>query len=208
MSPIVPMSMRTVMNTCVVEGYELPVGAQLVIAQTATHYSEEAFPDPWKFDIDRYVPPRNEHKGRGYAPYGLGTHSCLGGRWADLHMAIKPADAHGITSRSSWPAPTSGCLWTRCPHSRPATGSSSGSLSSGTKFESEIAAPSPPAAGPAQDSGIEPFAMKSSGGGRPHTVRVITEQAGDRRSPRAGLGRPVRTRSDPRDPPGTSRHGG
>ena len=88
MSPIVPMSMRTVMNTCVVEGYELPVGSQLVIAQTATHYSEEAFPDPWKFDIDRYLPPRNEHKGRGYAPFGLGTHSCLGSRWADLHIAI------------------------------------------------------------------------------------------------------------------------
>ncbi len=88
MSPIVPMSMRTVMNTCVVEGYELPVGAQLVIAQTATHYSEEAFPDPWKFDIDRYAPPRNEHMGRGYAPFGLGTHSCLGSRWADLHIVI------------------------------------------------------------------------------------------------------------------------
>ena len=88
MSPIVAMSMRTVMNTCVVEGYELPVGAQLVIAQTASHYSEEVFPDPWTFDIDRYVPPRNEHLGRGYAPFGLGTHSCLGHRWANMHMAI------------------------------------------------------------------------------------------------------------------------
>ena len=88
MSPIVAMSMRTVMNTCVVEGYELPVGAQLLIAQTATHYSEEAFPDPWTFDIERYVPPRDEHKSRGYAPYGLGTHSCLGSHWANMHMAI------------------------------------------------------------------------------------------------------------------------
>ena len=88
MSPIVPMSMRTVMNTCVVEGYELPVGAQLLIAQSATHYLEEAFPDPWTFDIDRYAPPRKEHLGGGYAPFGLGTHSCLGRRWAHMHMAI------------------------------------------------------------------------------------------------------------------------
>lgn len=88
MTPIVPMSMRTVMNTCVVEGYELPVGSQLVIAQTAAHYSEELFPDPYTFDIDRYLPPRNEHTGRGYAPFGLGTHSCIGSRWADLHMLI------------------------------------------------------------------------------------------------------------------------
>ncbi len=88
MSPITVMSMRTVMNTCTVEGFELPVGSQLLIAQTATHYSEEVFPDPWTFDIDRYLPPRNEHMSRGYAPFGLGTHSCLGSRWADLHMAI------------------------------------------------------------------------------------------------------------------------
>ncbi len=88
MSPIVPMSMRTVMNTCVVEGYELPVGTQLVIAQTAAHYLDEVFPDPWTFDIDRYAPPRNEHRSRGYAPFGLGTHSCLGRRWAHMHMVI------------------------------------------------------------------------------------------------------------------------
>ena len=88
MSPIVALSMRTVANSCVVEGYELPVGAQLLIAQTAAHYSEESFPDPWTFDIDRYAPPRNEHLGRGYAPYGLGTHSCLGTHWADLQMVI------------------------------------------------------------------------------------------------------------------------
>ena len=88
LSPIVAMSMRTVMNTCVVEGYELPVGSLLVIAQTASHYLEEAFPDPMKFDIDRYAPPRNEHAGPGYAPYGLGTHSCLGFHWAQLQLAI------------------------------------------------------------------------------------------------------------------------
>ena len=88
MSPIVAMSLRTVMNTCVVEDYELPVGARLLIAQTAAHYLEEAFPDPWTFDIDRYAPPRNEHVGVGYAPFGLGTHACLGFRWAELHLAI------------------------------------------------------------------------------------------------------------------------
>ena len=88
MSPIVAMSLRTVMNTCVVEDYELPVGARLLIAQTAAHYLEEAFPDPWTFDIDRYAPPRREHTGAGYAPFGLGTHSCLGFRWAELQLAI------------------------------------------------------------------------------------------------------------------------
>ena len=84
--PIVPMSMRHVMNACVVEGYELPVGTRLHIAQTATHYMDDVFPNATKFDIDRYLPPRNEHHGSSYAPYGLGTHSCLGSRWMELQL--------------------------------------------------------------------------------------------------------------------------
>ena len=88
MYPIVPMSMRTVMNSCVVEDYELPVGSQIIIATTATHYMNDIFPDPFKFDIDRYKPPRNEHHSPGYAPFGLGTHTCLGSRWMELQLAI------------------------------------------------------------------------------------------------------------------------
>ena len=88
MYPIVPMSIRTVMNTCVVEGYELPVGTRLYIAQTAGHYMDDVFPKPFSFDIDRYLPPRNEHLNPGYAPYGLGTHTCLGSRWMELQLAV------------------------------------------------------------------------------------------------------------------------
>ena len=86
--PIVPVSIRNVMNSCVVEDYELPVGSRVMIAQTATHYMEDVFPDPFKFDIDRYLPPRNEHLSPGYAPYGLGTHMCLGSRWMELQLAV------------------------------------------------------------------------------------------------------------------------
>ena len=85
---IVPMSIRTVMNTCSVEGHELPEGTQVHIAQAATHYMKDVFPDPWKFDIDRYLPPRNEHHSSGYAPYGLGTHTCLGSRQMELLLTI------------------------------------------------------------------------------------------------------------------------
>ena len=88
MYPIVPASIRNVMNSCVVEGHELPVGARIVIASTAPHYMSNVFPDPFTFDIDRYLPPRNEHRSPGYAPYGLGTHKCLGFRWVDLQLAV------------------------------------------------------------------------------------------------------------------------
>ena len=88
MYPIVPMSMRDVMNSCVVEGFALPVGSRVYIAQTASHYMKDVFPDPFAFDIDRYLPSRGENRGAGFAPYGLGTHRCLGNRWLELQLIV------------------------------------------------------------------------------------------------------------------------
>ncbi len=88
MYPIVPGSIRNVMNSCVVEGCELPLGARIVILQTASHYLSDVFPNPDLFDIDRYLPPRNAHRSPGYAPWGLGTHTCLGFRWVELQLAV------------------------------------------------------------------------------------------------------------------------
>ena len=87
MYPIVPMSVRDVMNAAEVEGYELPEGRRVFIVQTATHYMKDLFPDPFTFDIDRYSAPRKEHVGTGYAPYGLGTHTCLGARLTEMYLA-------------------------------------------------------------------------------------------------------------------------
>ena len=88
MYPIVPMSIRNVMNPCVVENYELPVGKRVFISTTSPHYMSDVFPEPFKFDIDRYKSPRNEHRSPGYAPYGLGTHMCLGFRWMELQLLV------------------------------------------------------------------------------------------------------------------------
>ena len=88
MYPIVPISMRNVMNACIVEDYQLPIGARVYVAQTAAHYMPDVFPEPDKFDIDRYLPPRSEHRSPGYAPYGLGTHTCLGSRQMELQLAV------------------------------------------------------------------------------------------------------------------------
>jgi len=87
--PVIPWQLRTVMNECIVSGYEIPAKTMLLICQTATHYAEDLFKDPLAFDIDRYLPERGEHATPGaYAPYGLGTHTCLGSRWVELQMAV------------------------------------------------------------------------------------------------------------------------
>ena len=83
MYPIVPMFIRNVMNSCVVEGYELPVGSRIYIAQTAGHYMPEVFPEPFTFDIGRYAPPRNEHHSPGYGRTGWArTHVSASGGWS------------------------------------------------------------------------------------------------------------------------------
>ena len=77
------------MNECVVAGFQIPARTMLLICSTAPHYDGELYPDPLKFDIDRYLPDRAEHLTPGaYAPYGLGTHTCLGSRWAELQLAV------------------------------------------------------------------------------------------------------------------------
>ncbi|MCY3613705.1 MAG: cytochrome P450 [Bacteroidetes bacterium] len=87
MYPVIPWQLRAVVNRFVIEGYEIPPGTRLVMCHTATHYNEKLFKDPYKFDIDRYLPERAEHKQPGaYMPYGLGTHTCLGRRYTDLLM--------------------------------------------------------------------------------------------------------------------------
>ena len=87
--PVIPVQLRTVMNECVVAGFQIPAKTMVLICSTAPHYDGELHPDPLKFDIDRYLPDRAEHLTPGaYAPYGLGTHTCLGSRWAELQLAI------------------------------------------------------------------------------------------------------------------------
>ncbi len=84
--PTILGSIRTVMNSCVVEDHELPIGARVLVATTASHYMDDVFPSPHTFDIDRYLPARGEHRSPGYAPFGLGTHSCLGSRLVELQL--------------------------------------------------------------------------------------------------------------------------
>ncbi len=88
MNPVVPMAIRNVANTCEIEGYELPLGERVHVVHTAAHYMEDAFPEPAKFDIDRYLPTREEHRSLAYAPYGLGTHKCAGYDWMKLALKV------------------------------------------------------------------------------------------------------------------------
>ncbi len=60
-------------------GWQVPEGKDVLVFTSAPHTDPRYFPRPYRFDIDRFSAPRNEHKQRYvFAPYGAGPHVCLG----------------------------------------------------------------------------------------------------------------------------------
>ncbi len=89
MWPIVPALSRTVTNSFDFAGCRIPAGTDLLIAIATPHYLPEFFPDPERFDIERYSPERRENVQPGvFAPFGLGHHSCLGQGFAQVQMVL------------------------------------------------------------------------------------------------------------------------
>lgn len=87
--PVVPAVQRNVIAPFEFGGYRVDAGGRLFIATTAVHFDEQYHPDPEKFDIDRYLAPRNEHRIAGaFAPYGMGTHTCLGAGLAEAQIML------------------------------------------------------------------------------------------------------------------------
>ena len=76
---------RTVTNSFEFADCTVPAGESVVVSLALCYSLPEYFANPERFDIDRFAPPRNEHKQPGvYHPYGIGTHRCLGGYLAEF----------------------------------------------------------------------------------------------------------------------------
>lgn len=70
-------------------GYQIKKGTEVLVLTTATHVDPAYFPEPYRFDIERYRDPRNEHRRKhAYSPYGRGPHVCLGAAMADLMLPL------------------------------------------------------------------------------------------------------------------------
>jgi cytochrome P450 len=67
-------------------------GTHVIIATTLPHFLPQFFPNPNSFDIDRFHPPRSEHKQNGaFAPFGAGAHLCLGNGLAEVQIMLTMA---------------------------------------------------------------------------------------------------------------------
>jgi cytochrome P450 len=90
--PIAVAQMRTANKDFVFEGHPIKEGELLYVGTSVPHFMGEFYPEPEKFDIDRYEKPRAEHLKPGvYSPYGRGPHTCLGKSLAEVQIALSMA---------------------------------------------------------------------------------------------------------------------
>jgi cytochrome P450 len=87
--PVVGLLPRDAARDFEFAGYQIRKGELLFLGVTTTHFDPRFYRDPERFDIDRFAPPRDEHKPPGaFAPFGLGAHKCLGGNMGELQAMI------------------------------------------------------------------------------------------------------------------------
>ncbi len=71
-----------------VQGFQIKKGERLLMSLFTSQRDPKLFPDPERFDIDRFLEPRNEHRQKGaFQPYGAGAHTCLGAGMAETLLA-------------------------------------------------------------------------------------------------------------------------
>lgn len=68
-------------------GVPVPAGVLVHYCSWATHHLAELWPDPFRFDPDRFLPERAAAVPRGaYVPFGGGSRMCLGKRFGQTEL--------------------------------------------------------------------------------------------------------------------------
>ena len=79
--------MRKVMHPFHFKHWVVPEGATVAVSTAVSNRSAEYFPDPLRFDPDRYKPGRQEDKQSfAWIPFGAGRHRCVGAAFAMMQL--------------------------------------------------------------------------------------------------------------------------
>ena len=87
-SPVHALS-RTANEDSGVGGYAVPRGCTVTVSMHATHRLPEHWPDPERFDPDRFLPERCAARSNyAYIPFAVGHRNCIGGAVAILESKL------------------------------------------------------------------------------------------------------------------------
>lgn len=80
---------RVAVRNCVIGGYEVPAGANVVTCQWVMHRNPRYFPNPETFDPDRWSPEMARSLPKfAYFPFGGGPRLCIGAGFATMEAAL------------------------------------------------------------------------------------------------------------------------
>lgn len=86
--PVTMLSMRHTTRSVEHGIAQLPANHPVAFAVSLPHKLEEYFPDPERFDIDRFPDGRSTAPPGVFLPFGTGRHVCLGAGLADVQMLV------------------------------------------------------------------------------------------------------------------------
>jgi cytochrome P450 len=77
---------RQVSKTIMIDGYEIPTDANILISPYIYHRIDSYFPDPLRFDPSRWDNVQFKDAPAAYLPFGAGGRGCIGQRFALAEM--------------------------------------------------------------------------------------------------------------------------
>jgi cytochrome P450 len=77
-------------------GYAIPKRSMIVLSQWVTHHDPRWFPDPWRFDPERWTPAEAAKRPQySFFPFGGGTRICIGEAFARMEAKLVLATIAG-----------------------------------------------------------------------------------------------------------------
>ncbi|MDB9529477.1 cytochrome P450 [Oscillatoria sp. CS-180] len=87
--PPVAGGFRQVLETCEMDGYQIPAGWNVLYEITQTHMNSDIYTEPAAFQPERFDAEENKLRSKySYVPFGGGIRECLGKEFARLEMKI------------------------------------------------------------------------------------------------------------------------
>lgn len=84
---VTEIGQRTAAERFEFEGYTIEKGTKLMLAWTISNQLASRHADPDRFDVDRFLSPREESTA-GIGAFGFGPHRCIGAKLGEVQIAV------------------------------------------------------------------------------------------------------------------------